>query len=475
MTYPEFNWWSGCARAYESRLSIFLRFCEFNHLSVRRAQDVLEFHPHRPLSPSETEIDRLATLLGESFLTIRTAFYPDVSLSRCGSYSLSSSGRDERVIRFCPECAKLGYHSTFHEVAWLAMCPFHGVALQVAHPPRHYGTILESYVRALQYVMKMHCSSWPRAQRGPAEGGLGRVPENILDWAARATKSSAEFSDKDICVLNSHEFSRELFDIQKLGQIYAIEPVPDEMKMYLVPIVGKFNIECLEFARISDYFYNTTGGRRAISILFDFYVKTQPLSYNPPPYVGYFKNLVEMLRNKHVTCHCNWLGVVLTTGEVLWRKVIDGGGRSDNERCPYEIVLGELEARWGRWTEVWPNRLADLEFGRLIALSQSVRDFGFVRLASDGAVRSEEYSHYLCSPFENYTWILAPSELDLLNAAAKWQIEAEFSAMMGWLDQISSDRKPSEYEHPAGLVRIQSHRNKIVLMRWTRDVDASSP
>lgn len=382
MTYLEFNWWGGCTRAYESGFSIFLRFCELNHLSIRRAQEVLAFNPHRPFSSPDTEIDRLAALLGESSSRVRTAFYQDLSLSSCGSYSLNPGGRVERVIRFCPECARLGYHSMFHEVAWLVMCPFHGVPLQIAQPPRYYGTILEDYIRALQYVMKIHCASWPLVQRGPADDGLGSVAACILDWASRATKSSAEFSDKDILLLNSRGLSDSSFNLQKLGQIYVIEPVPEEIKMYVKSADVNWRVEYRRFDRGGGYFYPDAEGRRAISVLFDFYMKTQPLSYNPPPYVEYLNSLIEALRTKQIACRCNCFDVVQTTGEVLWRKVIGVHGQSYRGRCPYEMTLDELEARWGRWTEVWAKRLADQEFGRLIVLSQSARDFGFVRLAS---------------------------------------------------------------------------------------------
>ncbi|WP_239511343.1 hypothetical protein [Burkholderia sp. JP2-270] len=361
----------------------------------------------------------------------------------------------------------------FHEVAWLVMCPFHGVPLQVAQPPRYYGTILEHYIRTLQYVMKIHCAGWPLVQRGPADDGLGSVPASILDWASRSTKSSAEFSDKDILLLNSRGLSDSSFNLHKLGQIYVIEPVPEEIKMYVKSVDVNWRIEYRRFDRGGGYFYPDVEGRRAISVLFDFYMKTQPLSHNPPPYVEYLNSLIEALRTKQIACRCDCFDVVETTGEVLWRKVIGVHGQSYRRRCPYEMTLDELEARWGRWTEVWAKRLADQEFGRLIVLSQSARDFGFVRLASDDATCSDEYFQHLHSPFDNYTWTLEPSELDLLNAAAKWQIEAEFDSMTVWLDSLNSDREPLEYAHPAGFVRIQSDGDELVLMRWVRDVDAS--
>ncbi|ABK12329.1 MULTISPECIES: hypothetical protein [Burkholderia] len=473
MDYPEFNWWKGCLRPYESKISIFLRFCELNHVNFRKGIDVLAWRPDRPSESPDEEIERLAATLGEPESTVSTVIRLGLGLNQCGTYGLDVGDGNEFTIRFCPECAELGYHSVFHEVVWLASCPFHASQLQVVHPPRHYGTILEGRIAALRNVMRTHCAKWPLVGNGPTDEGLGEVPSRILGWIGDVTEAAAQYSKKDIFIYHTSQIFECAPYAQKLGQLYSICPPADSVKPYLQSVNVEWESERQVFDDRIKHVVDDKRLNYLFRTMFDFFVQTGDLVPNPPPFVALYKRLVAPLRERHATCRCRWFGMPIGGDGIFWQECDPDATKYHDVRCPYEVALDELDVRWGQWTTVLKGRQAGQELGRLICIVQDLLECDFVRLVKEHDPWAEPNFNRLQDTFAKYAWNLDDSTLDLLNTATEWQLSMEVEAVTAWLEHIDDSHRPDPWTLPSQCVRIQRDGSNLVLMRWTHRTPAA--
>ncbi|WP_321903264.1 TniQ family protein [Burkholderia cenocepacia] len=452
-------------RRYESALGIFLRFCELNRISVRRAEGILPIRPHQPYRSPDEEAERLAGVLDEPISVVRTMFLPQLSLDNCGGYSINFllKERSDKAIRYCPECVRFGYHSVFHEVAWLEKCPFHGMQLKISRS--NYGRILDMRILALRRVMRANCQSWPLVANGSTDCGNDDIVKAIVDWADCTSAAAKRLSEMDFFIFGWNAFYANSSFLRRLGQLCEINPPSAAIKPYMKCFDVEWEREYKLFDSLPIRNFTNDCEKISLSILFDFYVKTQVLSPTPPTFVGRYRNMLSDLRNRHATCHCKWLGVTSTNGLISWRKN-DSSGKNFDEQCPYEVVFAKLEERWGNWQEVYGKRRARQEFGRLIAVSQNIRDFGFIKLASDRATNRDEYFERLHDLIGNFTWDVDVSIIHLLNTAAMWLIEAEVVTLNTWLSRIDDGGRPPILHIPGEGVHLQNSDAGVRLMRW---------
>ncbi|WP_256217958.1 hypothetical protein [Burkholderia contaminans] len=360
----------------------------------------------------------------------------------------------------------MGYHSVFHEVIWLAACPFHATQLQVAKPHRHYGTILEGRIAALRYVMRTHCDKWPIVESGPADEGLEEVPSSILAWVAHVKEAATQYSNEDIFIYHTSQIFERAPNAQKLGQLYAIAPPPGSIRPYLQLADMEWQKEQRVFDDFLKIFGNGQGWRVALWKALDFFVQTGGLSTNPPPFVALYNRLVAPLREHHATCRCRWFGIPVGGDQIYWQKCEPDGVRYHDVCCPYEVALDELDVRWGRWAAILKGRRAGQEFGRLICIAQDLLDRDFVRLADDHDFWTEPDFDRLQDTFAHYAWNLDASMLDLFNTATEWQLSMEVEAVTAWLDRIDDSNRPGLWTLPTECVRIQKNGTALLLMRW---------
>ncbi|WP_124633485.1 hypothetical protein [Burkholderia cenocepacia] len=301
--------------------------------------------------------------------------------------------------------------------------------------------------------------------KGPVDDGNDDIAKRILDWADCTNATAARISKMDFFIFGLNTFYNCAQYFSRFGQLCEISPPSPVIKSYFKSVAGEWRQEYRGFGDFSERVVLKGINRASLSILFDFYVRTQVLSSSPPSFVGRFGGLLDRLRRQHATCGCNWFGVKSTSGEIAWRECALGDKRI-RERCPYEIVFAELEERWGKWTEIYERRRANQEFGRLIAVSQNLRDFGFVQLASDRATNRAEYFDRLHDLLGNFTWVIDASILNMLNTATTWQIETEVAAVTAWLGRIDRANRPPLLNIPGECVRLQQHGVGLRLMRW---------
>ena len=169
MMYSELNnrvssWHPNSLHRRESMSSIVAKFCISNSLSPAQfSRTLVELrggvkeeerlwagaNECWTLRKEGPEIDGLASLLGEDRELVGTATLSDFpQLSRWHQLQLNSKYPEKKRLRmFCPACLTEGYHSVFHQVAWLTSCPVHKTRLHHVGPPQD-----PKYGRKLKYL-----------------------------------------------------------------------------------------------------------------------------------------------------------------------------------------------------------------------------------------------------------------------------------------------------------------------------------
>lgn len=468
MTFPAFNWWAGNLRPHESVISLLLRFCELNCVGVRKGADLLRLYQNSVAKSSDDEVVRLAELLGEPLECVRETIFPNLDLDDCGSYSLKKIDRLPRSVLYCPECARLGYHSVFHEVRWLARCPFHAIELKVHEPPRRYGTILESRIGALRDLMRNCCRRWPDNKRIYIDECGMEIVEEIQAWIERVRGAANRFSEGEIWLCDMFDFYRPTPDAQVLGQLRALEPIPNSLDKYIKRENVDWRFEIKKFDNCLGDFLGNSRGRFIFNVLIDFYSRMEVMSSNPPSFVQRLDCAIKSLRGRHSVCRCRWLRVEISTSRYKWRTRLAGERPGIKEMCPFEVAIQELEDRWGRWSLNMSLRSTATEIGRLQALALDVGDAGFIQIATDRTTSTIENLRRLCAPLAHYAWSVSPNAHDLLNTAVEWHIDAAVTSLNTWLNQVSEGVLPWEWSEPVNCVRLRQIGGGLSLVRWRR-------
>ncbi len=119
----KYTWKKEWVRPYESSFSILLTFCKINTIDAVKAE----------------------RLLGDPDSDKRYAdiFLPDWYVRQMQPFlNLDERARDkmmENRIVYCPICRLSGYHSVFHQLYNMRVCPFHHISLEYDMPELKFG------------------------------------------------------------------------------------------------------------------------------------------------------------------------------------------------------------------------------------------------------------------------------------------------------------------------------------------------
>lgn len=119
----KYTWKKEWVRPYESSFSILLTFCKINTIDAVKAE----------------------RLLGDPDSDKRYAdiFLPDWYVRQMQPFlNLDERARDkmmENRIVYCPICRLSGYHSIFHQLYNMRVCPFHNITLEYDMPELEFG------------------------------------------------------------------------------------------------------------------------------------------------------------------------------------------------------------------------------------------------------------------------------------------------------------------------------------------------
>lgn len=132
------NWCKGALQPYESWASIAVKFCFFNQVGHR---DFIQFCRETWIEEIPDTFRVFSAALGEPAGVARTLSVMPL-LPPIETVGIQNSAF--ATLRYCPECIRVGYHATFHQLIWFDRCLIHGRALL----PESCGMFHDKQVRA---------------------------------------------------------------------------------------------------------------------------------------------------------------------------------------------------------------------------------------------------------------------------------------------------------------------------------------
>lgn len=148
------NWYGGTLKRYESITSIGAKFCYLNHVSREHFLKLLK-ESNSQSNLNSRNLDPKASscrlLYANSIPYFRVDSFNEAVLARTLSEPLKvvQSSRlpvllplvqnlyldehESQPFQFCPICAAVGYHATFHLLPWFKKCLIHSENLQIIY------------------------------------------------------------------------------------------------------------------------------------------------------------------------------------------------------------------------------------------------------------------------------------------------------------------------------------------------------
>lgn len=466
--YPSINWWPGNLRPHESVISLLARFCELNGTSLVACQDYFGFKNEHGYFSGAT-IERIASLLNEDMSVVMTVFSPAITFNHCGYYRLPVQKTYPQIVKFCKECAEHGYHSYLHEAVWLKKCPIHLTDLRTCYGDSIHGTATKQRIAALNKLMRSNCPNWPHADAGsfalPEQGQF----QELAEWIESASVAASQLSQGEIWRSSENGHFSENTSAEVIGQLRTLNRMPTVLIPMFTEVGACWHLETRQFSLAAKAELARLEPYLGFDELFDFYKRICTLSLNPPHFVKKQKAVQEAIKARHGECHCRW-AFIKAGWDSFWKQVDPNGWPRWQDRCPYEVVLQELEQGWGRWDLALSPRKLDAEMFHFTKSSHLMHDLGLIGYTPDANVSPEGYLYTIPQVWPCCDWTLDSPLTDLLNATAEFEFDSISRELIRWLDDIESGINPSHREYPTSSVRLIEKEDGLSLVHWIRPI-----
>ncbi|MGF6444733.1 hypothetical protein [Paraburkholderia youngii] len=391
-------------------------------------------------------------------------FSRSVDFLGSGRYA-SEQKRRLREICYCKVCIQDGYHSYFHEMPWLSMCPFHNVKLEKVFG-EHKPSIAESRIAALELLLSESCMSWPHCQdHFPLVES--DVAISIAAWVARARAAAASMSLGEVWCLGEDDSGGGVSLSQSLGQLRVLEVMPDLIEPLFIKQRGKWDLEVLEFPM---YVKLELSRLKRLNIkfgdLYEFYKEVTSHAPKKPVFVERANHFVDVLRARHGSCTCRW-ALVPDPWEYKWAEVDPGSHFGWRSLCPFQIAIEELNVMRKMPEESTITR-KKIENRILLSLvSRQMLDANLISYTKDAKVSAGGYLTIDESVARACIWRPQSPLTDLLNTAAEWEVDVTFDALKAWLDDIEHGAQPFNQDRPKYSLRLRETSSGMSLVKWT--------
>lgn len=464
-SYPTVNWWRGNLRMYESRLSLAARFARLNRISVSQCETYFDGVLSEYHMPDPDRLAEVADLLDEDLATLRETFYPSLDLPR-GPEAPTKRANPDKAVRYCENCAALGYHSYLHEHMWLSRCPFHAVPLKLAYLRVQTGTNYDRRCQTLGQIMSDACPYWPSTGQHTFEPDNYESFAWLSNWIARVSKASALFSKRRVWSCAEQIFPKIGADTHMVGRLHALEPIPFTMRSLFDEIqdgwgahIQRFPLQAKrELSEVSDLDLNS---------LFSIYKRIAGYAATPPGFARDTDSCIQELQSRHAACCCEW-GREKAGWAYHWVRVHPDDWPRWNMVCPYTVAREQLELATGRRLEVLTRRQREDEEMELIVRSHALLERGLIGM-TPGANASPEGRLYsvpqIWPPME---WVGTPWLNAVLDAATQCEVSALYSSLDEWLDDIAHGNSPAQFTAPPLLIWLSETEDGLVLIKWHR-------
>jgi hypothetical protein len=465
-SYPKVNWWRGNLRLHESKSSLIARFANLNGLKIAQSERYFRNMLGTGNNPTGAAIDQLAFALGDDLATVQTVIGETLNLAGQHDFRLLPE-RISNTIRYCEQCAVDGYHSYIHEYPWLAICPFHETPLKTIFAERGTGSIQVRRCKTLTKVMQDTCEHWPKS------GAKEFVPENhdgfnwLLNWTLRVTKVAARFSQNKIWASDNVSFLSAEGYGHKLGQLHALEPIPDTWKSLFTELQEGWGAEISYLPIEAKQEIVRIKKKVDISLLFLLYKRIAAYSSQAYGFNRQADICREHFTERHKDCYCEWRRQ--TDGfHTFWIKVRPDGYKYWNKVCAYEVANEKFELAVGRRLDALSRRGRENERLALLRESEPLVDLGLVGYTPDAHVSPYGYSYAVPVIWPCLEWIGTPWLNATLDQMAKFEVQSTFECLTNWLDSLAAGEHPDSYAELCPPIRLSETEESLVLVRWRR-------
>ena len=464
-SYPTVNWWRGNLRAHDSRLSLTARFARLNRISVPQCESYFggvlsEYH-----MPDPVRLAEVADLLDEDLLTLRETFALPIDLPR-GPEAPTRRVNPDKAVRYCEDCAALGYHSYLHEHTWLARCPFHAVPLKLAYPQTQTGTNYVRRCKTLAQIMSDACPYWPGAGQQTFEFDNCESFAWLSNWIARVSKASALFSKKRVWSSVEQIFQNIGVDTHLVGRLHALEPIPFKMRPLFDEVqdgwgadIQRFPLQARrELSEVSDL---------GLDSLFSIYKRIAAYAATLPGFARDTNSCIQALQSDHSVCRCEW-GREKAGWTNHWVRVHPDDWPHWNLVCPYAVAREQLELATGRRLEVLTRRQREAEEMALIVRCHTLMERGLIGMTPCANASPEGRLYVEPQIWPPIEWVGTPWLNAVLNAATECEVSALYSSLCDWLDDIAQGNSPVQFTATPPLIWLSEAEDGLVLIKWHR-------
>lgn len=461
--YPSVNWSRGCLVKHESVESFAARFCELNKISVKQFFDYLgatiggAWRQGWGLSDEDTA--KISTALQEPLAILDSVLSPYEGIGDAfGKYCGVLAHQNE--IRYCPSCAREGFHSHFHTLLWLERCPFDGMEL-ITHSYYAGTDGSANRVGALTEILRTQWPGWP-----------GGVPD-----AARKQRHLAPlFLTFQRWVLDTNWVTHNLIEMRlvqrgtifwrddanclnRVNQIRALLPPPGGViGCFAKAVSASPNLVPLD-ATVNSTVRDLTS-KYEFSQLIWFY----RICRNSAPAKSAFRDSLDSelaaLRNCHVPCRCRW-GHSMSEG---WRSVHPDEWPHWDLKCPYEVACDFLEANYGDFRCGQTRRAADKEFFRYIECAEKFASAGLTRHhgVPEGLSEVMQRCVHSWQPWVEWTGPLEEFFDAVLNAG----LVSDITWLYRWLADVENSASPQVSPFPYPNVGLINDSGSLAILSW---------
>lgn len=464
-TYPSVNWWPGSLRPYESRLSIVVRFRELNGISSHRCLNFLNVSLDSDSSLPQEEAVRLSEILHEALPDVLAILSPSLVFANCGHYSPPQNRRDRHWVRYCDACARCGYHSYLHELNWLFRCPFHMCELKDARVGMHAGSVAAGHMATLKIVMQEQCRSWPHCDNSfPSNDG--EYLSLLRDWVARVSLIASCMSRREIWRSGDDGFLGNLSLAQAFGQLRALVPMPEVIESLLAEAGDTWGMESCQFPKQTRIRLEDLRSRGLeFGRVLDFYKCIGALPATPPSFFTCAMRAQDCLRERHGTCRCEW-AMIREGWAPNWVKAQAEEPKHWSFRCPFDVAIAELDLCWAYQNSAHVGRNPGLRRENFVELAHDMHAAGLIRYAKGSKISTRGYLYTEQEIASCCEWVHDSLLSDLLDKAADWEVEAAYSAVSKWLDNIDYGLRPGQRDDPKYCIRLCETDDGLSLIRW---------
>lgn len=462
--YPTINWWPGNLRPFESQTIFTLRFCHLNGTKPAQCSEYFSLNDTSRALTGEG-MRNIANLLGEDLSIVQTVFAPTINLDRCGRYGLPVSDEHASTIRYCEECASVGYHSYLHEIHWLAKCPFHLTTLRNCPTTSVTGAIAGRRRSALKAVMQRYGRKWLRSGEEPFLLHEHEAFVRLGEWVTAANSAAKRFSAQEIWNSDQDHLGANCSMGQAVGRLRTLCPMPSLIEPLFFDIGEEFRIAVRRFPRNTRAALDALAAEIGFSAIFDFYKKVGARSARPPDFVVLRDEMQRAIQGRHGECHCCW-GRTGHGWSSHWIRVHPDDWPHWACICPYEVAIEELIRRWGRSEEVLSRRIAEDEHFDFISRSHEMHEAGLIgysqnaQLSPEGRLYSFPQSSPCCE------WNDSSPLTELLSTAATFEVTTAGRNLNRWLDAIEAGTHPGVRKDFTSAVRLCHVEDELTMVHW---------